>query len=109
MKPELKEKWIAALEGPYADKKGENYLCTKKGEMCCLGVLGHIEGDLSSVAAREKHSGVLGYYFLKNNRDTQYLPEGKYDLPSWAVSDLMEINDEADTFAPVIEYIRENL
>ena len=92
MKPELKERWVAALEGPYADKKTVAELKNNEG-FCCLGVLIDIE-----------KAWVEGEQANHN-----YFPLGPMGLSGQMQEQLWELNDENDTFAPVIEYIRKNL
>ena len=104
MNPEIKERWIAALEsGEYAKgvsalkRIDTDGLCS----FCCLGVIADIHGDLVEeakyriVTKKRSHSG--------------WLLDGEYGLSKMVQRELGSINDKSDTFAPVIEYIRENL
>ena len=43
MDKSLKKKWIAKLRSGDI-KQGRGYLCNSRGNMCCLGVLGHVQG-----------------------------------------------------------------
>lgn len=80
-------------------KKGKHYLIDKDGKMCCLGVFADIKGELP-----------------KNDQYIQFIggnPE--YFVPEeWGInielqSELANINDGSDTFAPVIDKLKEFL
>ena len=104
MKQELKDRWIKALEsGDY--KKGRGALCRRNDAMCCLGVLADIEGKLS-----DKSDSVGNRYFLLGEADnTAYLPDGQFGISYDLQIQLASLNDTSKTFAPVIEYIKENV
>ena len=97
MDAKLKAKWIDALKGEYADKKGKENLCYKG----LLGVIAEISGDL---VLRDNQPATTRQ---KNNTDTLW--DGMYGLTFDDKQDLITINDENDTFALVIDYIERNL
>jgi hypothetical protein len=121
---EMKEKWLQALRsGDY--KKGNSYLCrknlTKKGfSYCCLGVLAEINGHLYF---RKEECGVNEWpYKTTNMNDDEDWAEttlimtnkGKsgyimYGISGKDHSNLIEINDNAETFGEAIHYIEENM
>ncbi len=100
MDPKLKAKWIDALKVEYADKKTVGAL--KDNDCyCCLGVLAELNGDL--VEKRDD------YWVTKGRDHSGWLPTDAYGLSDIVQHDLAGINDENDTFAPVIDYIERNL
>lgn len=103
MTPEAAQEWVDALEGPYADKKGKKQLCDVNGKMCCLGVLADMKklwieerSNTSSKQVKEFWDHVLPHSIAR--------PLGLSDEAQTA---LIEINDDSDTFAPVIAKIKE--
>ena len=103
MKQELLDRWVGALEGG-KHKKGKGALCDFEGEKCCLGVLADIEGKLSN------ERDCAGYrYFLNDPYYTAYLPHDQFGLSHELQAKLAVINDQSETFANVIEYIKKNV
>lgn len=113
MNPEVKEKWIKALEsGEYT--QGMGYLKSElKGEyfFCCLGVLCDIhanetgnEWDKNDALCLDNIYSYLG--------EKSFLPQG---LTHWAnldpddISYLVNRNDDGSTFDEISQYIRNNL
>lgn len=91
---EFKKRWIAALEsGEY--KKGKERL-QYRNTFCCLGVACKIQGVEIKT----------GQQWIEPN--TKSIPEVIWGFVGEA-GELANINDECDTFAPVIEYIKKNL
>ncbi len=97
MNKQVKRKWLKALKsGEY--KKGKHNL-EWEGKYCCLGVLG-------AEMAPEEFCRELSY------ARKGYLPDDlaiMYGVDWRTQRDLGSINDESDTFAPVIDYIVLNL
>ena len=97
--------WIAALEDPET-KKGKGALKTRDGKMCCLGVLADINGVTQKTDSEDQIIFDFGEEVPLFRDGKTYsrltIPEG------WmGVSDpgkLAEINDNSETFVPVIEY-----
>jgi hypothetical protein len=101
--PEDAQAWIDALEGPYADRKGFGFLHHINGRMCCLGVLADLNGaDWSTISPLN-----LMHVCLEFQGDGQRLKNDLFGLDEFVQSDLITVNDESDTFAPVIAKIRE--
>lgn len=104
---EFKEKWIAALEsGEY--KKGETNLYTAhRNSFCCLGVaciiLGAKEEDIDDACFIE--TGLANLRKIPNGMPDVLIG----DCSSHIIESITELNDNNDSFAPVIEYIKENL
>lgn len=106
---DLKKRWLNALRGDYADKKGKGELVSCDGNMCCLGVLVEIEnawGEDFVNSYGQSDGYTMASYTLRD------------DLGEWGINrglsedhaiKLSELNDASDTFEPVIKYIEENL
>ncbi len=110
MNPEIKAKWIEALEsGRY--KKGKGYL-RKEDEFCCLGVLCDIHDPSRWEQRKVEGSDATEWGYLNKNG-----PNCSYHMPPSNVDScdylhqkkLAELNDSTDDFAAVITYIKENL
>lgn len=122
----FKERWIAALEsGEYP--KGVGALRTSNGGYCCLGVACELlvadgvvwpaefyvdEGCFSyrDVGAAPGDGSAL--VFLTDRMATLIGLTEEVRFPPYsamAQGKLAEINDASDSFAPVVEWIRENL
>jgi hypothetical protein len=110
MKPDIKEKWITALEsGEY--RKGKGHL--RSGDsFCCLGVLCdlyHKETNNGEWKRIDPSGNV--YYFLNNG---MYLPDVVCDWAGviWTaghVDTLANINDTTIGFDEVIKRIKDTL
>jgi len=111
----VKKAWIQALEsGKY--KKGAGKL-SSNNQYCCLGVLAEELGIL------KEHNNIKGMKgcCLKldiskpiSKEDISHSVTGGYlicdeILPPSVQLDLADINDDSNTFEPVIDYIRKNL
>lgn len=104
MKKELKERWIAALEsGEY--EKGKDALCCDGETYCCLGVLAQIEGRMDG----EFLAGTLEADDFMVLGGEGYIGDKWFGLDVRHHKPLIIINDDSSTFAPVIEYIKENV
>lgn len=99
--PEFKARWIAALEsGKY--KKGKSCLRSHNNRYCCLGVAGDLLRPGKWVRSH--------VYSLED--ETVCLPSelsAEIGLSSDAEIHLMNLNDDSDTFKPVVAWIEENL
>lgn len=115
MDPELKQKWIEALEsGKYAKTTGtlrrignrnSIYDSVPPDSFCCLGVLCDIQGVVS-----RRFETITEFIFEKEIVSTGMAPPGFCNLSHTALGTLAELNDETDTFAEkVIPWIKENL
>lgn len=121
MKPDIKEKWIAALEsGEYI--KGERLLKSSQGKYCCLGVLCDLHRKETG-KGEWKNNGEYEYQVAETRSDT-LLPRR---VAEWAEIDfnpkflnaegrledfkgyklLTDLNDAAEggDFSPMIEAI----
>ncbi len=109
MDAELKAKWIAALEsGKY--KKGTSCLRSTGDTFCCLGVLCDIIDPSGWTAPGTNDTLADRYsYFYKDDWNRNYLPDGLDVVSVHHQNKLAILNDLVDSFAPVIEYIKENL
>ena len=110
MKAEFKKKWIHALENEYKDKKGKGYLVVDSLDgmkYCCLGVACEVSGLLpKNIVFVIGYKDPAGIFMLGGLTPLQ-LKEIGLSRPKQAR--LIEINDENETFEPVIEYIKNNL
>jgi hypothetical protein len=105
MKKAIKENWLAALRsGEY--KKGKSYLRKKDNTYCCLGVLCDIldtgwmiEDDSHNYIRTKDNCTVWLSNDIKKNCEISWDEEGV----------LIALNDNSETFAPVIEYIEQKL
>lgn len=104
MNAELKEKWLEALEsGRYAH--GKFALRTTNDTYCCLGVL-------VDVMELGWEAGPPDTYYISGTRSNGLLPGEVKDtagIRGGHCTELMAINDNADSYAPAIAYIREKL
>lgn len=100
MDQHIKKLWIAALKGEYADKKGRGALCQRRfGTLsdgddlvyCCLGVLINVQGGETDTMPTVVTSTVPAKYAA--------------GLSTTQQQDLAIINDENETWEPVIEAI----
>lgn len=128
MKPEIKEKWVAALRsGEYTQATG--YLRTKEG-FCCLGVLCDIvQEDVGMHWIKGTEYGLECYRYTKNNNYIHHsltlsasgcLPTEvvnlsdleDYDPVIWYGDDgstLAELNDKGLTFNEIADIIEAQL
>ncbi len=109
MNKEIKDKWLCALEsGDFA--KGEKALCTEQGgkrKYCCLGVLADVLGT-----QWRKENDYRPELKSINDDSTSYLGHRALDqtgISGFHMYELASLNDKSDSFAPVIDYIREKL
>ena len=105
MTQEQFDEWIAALEDPKV-KKGKFRLKNKEGGLCCLGVL----AEINNVPCREIDETRM-YMFKSDNtlREASSIPPEGWMGMDWIAQDaVMDLNDNNDTFKPVIEYLKEN-
>lgn len=104
MPPEVKIKWLAALEsGIYT--KGKNAL-NNNGRLCCLGVLCEV---MEVPKHRVYDDGSVEYDF-NGSSWSGLIPCDFCNIgDSRIVEKLADINDNTETFKEVIEYIKENL
>lgn len=108
MTPELKARWIEALEsGKY--RKGTGQLRSITSSYCCLGVLcdlldpeGWTTRGNERLPSHTWKSPVQG--LLRDDRAATELGLS-YEMQH----DLAKINDNSETFASVIDYIQEHL
>ena len=95
--------WIEALEGEYADRKGDGCLRDEYGNMCCLAVLADLRGELGGDVY---YGDPFPIEPEGGSCDSRHA--GAYAGMTGEVQELLAgINDIADTFAPVIAKIRE--
>lgn len=106
---EHRQQWIDALKsGKY--KKGEGRLKTNDNCYCCLGVLAELNNDLDenncfkgfSVALLRNHTAGL----IRNLNIPSSHEYNHYGLNEDIQNKLATINDDYDTFEPVIEAIK---
>ena len=100
MEYDLKDKWIDALEGEYALKKGQDSLAFE-GKFCCLGVLqmvtqGYVEPIRDSYGDAEEEMPTYEYL-------------DKVGLSRSDAMFLAYLNDESEDFTNVIKHIQENI
>lgn len=98
MTAEAAQEWIDALKGTFWDKKGKGFLMDENGCFCCLGVFAALRGDLDVDNSRGKKVGTIG------NQHT-ILPV-EWGLSGKQQDTLWRVNDNSETFAPVISEIR---
>lgn len=117
MNPELKQKWIEALEsGKY--KKGKAKLRRVDGSYCCLGVLCEVANPDADPKAlwrpiAENSDAACAYYHASQLAATEYIPND--DAAKWFGDSLGEdtqeslarINDNNEDFKQVIKYIKD--
>jgi len=126
MRPEIKQKWVAALRsGDY--EQGKMALQTSDGKFCCLGVL----CDLHRKTNKKK--GITWDPTEETEADVRYLGEDAFlpeSVSEWAglvngdgesIKDpevktgnnlrksLSELNDGGTSFKKIAEYIEKNL
>lgn len=105
------DEWIAALEsGRYA--KGRKTLCRNRTNYCCLGVLADLDGTLEHRPAGEA-DGTFGYVYGKadmyagaNHSELRRFLYGEVGHIGDIADHLAGVNDDSDTFAPVVAEIR---
>tara|TARA_A100001391_G_scaffold112237_3_gene75430 strand:- start:231 stop:578 length:348 start_codon:yes stop_codon:yes gene_type:complete len=107
MTEEQLDAWIAALEDPET-KKGSGALKTRDGKMCCLGVLAQLNGVTQKTGSENQVIFDFGEEAprLRDGRTFSRLtiPEGWMGVPD--PGKLAAINDNSDTFVPVVEWIK---
>lgn len=109
MNQEIKSKWLCALEGGKYPK-GEKALCNEvdgKRTYCCLGVL----ADMLGTEWKKPYDDRTELKSV-NDESTSYLGEKTLRQINLSVKEsyaLAALNDRSDSFAPVIDYIREKL
>lgn len=96
----VKRKWVRALRsGEY--EKGAGFLGDSRG-YCCLGVLAcEMVPELANADGK-----------ITVSENVHYLPDDLtllYGLNRQDAGTLANINDDADSFEPVIEWIEDNL
>jgi hypothetical protein len=100
--PEFKEKWLEKLQdGSY--EKGRHQLRNLDNTYCCLGVA----CDILDPNGWKK----LEHYW-KHSREITSMSttlSRKIGLTIAEQGDLTDLNDNNETWGPVIDYIRENL
>lgn len=104
MNPEIKAKWVAALQsGQYVQGKGQ--LRNNKNQFCCLGVLCNLHAQAHpEIAATQLDREI----YLDR---TAFLPEivktwcGLSLVDKYTVSTLMGMNDRGKTFKEISQYI----
>lgn len=95
--------WIAALEGPYADRKGKGELRDCDGNMCCLGVL----VDLNDAWDQPNDGfGSRGSYSEEPVVVSVGSLASDIGIPRITQGRLAELNDKSSTFAPVIAALK---
>ena len=104
MDKELKQRWIDALKGEYANRKGFGQLCDAEGNMCCLGVIADMHGDLIELPNNVYDFNDDSFPFKRST-----IPNMKYGISEEHIERLMRINDNNDSFLPVIKYIEKNM
>jgi hypothetical protein len=102
--PEDAQAWIDALEGPYADRKGKNYLRWDDGTMCCLGVLAELRGELGIEGGCDPNND---YPDEGPDYAASGIPNSYAGMSADHQGDLADLNDKSDSFTPVIARIRE--
>lgn len=114
MKPDLKEKWIAALRsGEYVQGRS-GYLYRDK-TYCCLGVLAEIDGKLSDERYIAGIGTTKGFGSCYGNLPKEYIEEielkEKYSQEGSSVSGkLINMNDLRNfSFDEIADWIEENL
>jgi hypothetical protein len=120
MTPELKARWIEALEsGEYAKGEGAMKYGPPDGiKWCCLGVLCDLLDPDAWVASTGERA--IGHKIqLARQFDHIYVHrEGAYGMLPMEYRDVLSVpvqtklsllNDTSDDFAPVVAYIRDNL
>lgn len=124
LKPEVKEKWVAALRsGEY--KQGRGCLHNKNNAFCCLGVLSDISGLGRWTPLDEVSGNFRSYETAKHKSSGFLLPE----VWEWAVVDsrkgtatrhslwvggskrenIASLNDRGKSFAEIADLIEEHL
>ena len=99
MTPEAAQEWIDALEsGEYV--QGKKRLQNKDGSMCCLGVLADIRGELNV-------RGRWEWGFDESGIGIPSFAHQIVGVNAEAESVLVRINDNSDSYAPVIAKIKE--
>ena len=101
MKRELLNRWIDALAGSHAHRKGKGALVDDSGRMCCLGVLCDIEG----FDFHPENNNILFHNGI--DAPPTFIKYGLYGLSSGAQDCLATLNDASDSFTPVIELIKQ--
>ena len=101
MSPEKAQEWIDNLKGKYWDKKGRGYLCVGAGEMCCLGVLADMHDELEGIGRKAINGSYRippEHFFFKHGISRI--------VGSNIGGNLMNLNDQSETFQPVIDLIQ---
>jgi hypothetical protein len=121
MNPEIKDKWLAALEsGQY--QQGKGVLRNASNEYCCLGVLCDLLApNCWSSETREVSTAVNGvdlrvesYDFMGElyGREPYSLPRDlafPTELDHGDIREVIEMNDAGESFSAIAKYIREHL
>jgi hypothetical protein len=95
MDKKLKREWVRALRSGDHKQAANVLLDTCNGGMCCLGVLGHIQG-CNLVAIEDQYSVTL--------------PRGyNAGLPRTMRSKLATMNDEGSSFEEIADFIEQNV
>ena len=103
MTQEQFDEWIAALEDPET-KKGKYALKRTSGEMCCLGVLACLH------KVPHTKTGIRSTYAFEFDKETSVTaPDiGWMGLDSSLLTSLINLNDNNDTFTPVVRYLKDH-
>lgn len=117
MKPEVKEKWVAALRGGEYEQ-GDSQLRSADNRFCCLGVLCDLAEKAGVVEAVSLHDDD-GYYYAGASA---YLPRRVQDWAGLEQEDpevqyededdhrsLSALNDEGETFSEIADLIEAQL
>ena len=114
MTREQAQEWVDALDGPYANRKGEGQLCDSDGNMCCLGVLAELNGKLSKIPVMlwSAEGYTEGRFLLGSGQNALSFRDASGCRPYLGLSIeqqrvLAGLNDVSDTFAPVISQIKD--
>ncbi len=118
MNPELKAKWIAALRSGEIEQ-GKGQLGSPENEMCCLGVLCHVQNiDMQRAEPTEDIMGnsevtyddVVDDYVPKKWAYREYpSKEQAAGLTPSQCTDLADMNDHENSFAVIADWIEENI
>ena len=92
------QEWIDTLD---QHKKGKGVLA-EHGRYCCLGVLAEMEGIL------QFDEDGNGFVDGDDHKSYVIIPESrKFGISFLEMGQLMDVNDESDTWEPVKDKIRE--